>query len=190
MDTLIVSTTRSCRNTPRVLFALEEAGAPYEVHVKRDGWFEGEHGRAGPMLEEGALRLFEVNAILRYVARTRGALWPADPAGRAMVDMWMDFSLATLRPALLHVIRQPDADTRRGLAAVLGFLDRALGERPWLLGEPTIADLAYATLNRLPGIDAMTADLPRFRAWQARLHERPAFARATRRVAGLAEVAA
>lgn len=192
MDTdtspLTVFSTRRCRNTPRVVFALEEVGATYEGVVRDDGAFEREHGRPGPMLRDGDLALFEVNAILRHLARTRGgALWPSEPTRRAEVDAWMDYSIVALRPALLAIMARGDAEARVGLREVLAKLDRALGGRDWLVGGRTIADLTYATLIRLPGLDALTGDLPRFAAWQARLHAAPGWPRAMQRVAALAE---
>ena len=82
--TLIVHTTARCRNTPRLLFGLEEARLAYGLTVRDDGWFESTHGRPGPKLEDGPLRLLEVNAILRHVARGHASrLWPADRAAES-----------------------------------------------------------------------------------------------------------
>src|SRR6185295_13311517 len=65
--------TRNCPNTPRVRFALEEMGVPYELELVPDGTFTREYGIPGPELVEGDARIVEVNAILRHVARRHGA---------------------------------------------------------------------------------------------------------------------
>src|SRR5262245_25876211 len=46
-----------------------------------------------PTLQDGALTLWESNAIIRYLGAKYGAgeLWPADPAARALADRWMDW---------------------------------------------------------------------------------------------------
>src|SRR5262249_46266152 len=55
------------------------------------------HGRV-PLIEDGDLAVWESHAILRYLAARydRNGLWSADPAERARVDAWMDWSQATL----------------------------------------------------------------------------------------------
>lgn len=179
-DLLLLHSTARCFASTRVRFALEEGGAPHRIVLHDDGWFFATHRRTGPMLEDGALALFEVNAILRHVARTRApALWPGDASARAEADSWMDYSLSALRPALLRLMASPDEEARRGFVAVLGTLDAALSEREWLAGELSVADLAYASLVQVPWLDELSADLPRLRAWLERLRGRPAWARAT-----------
>src|SRR5262249_49448181 len=60
------------------------------------------HGRV-PVIEDGDLAVWESHAILRYLAARydRSRLWSADPAERARVDAWMDWSQATLQPDFL-----------------------------------------------------------------------------------------
>jgi glutathione S-transferase len=50
-----------------------------------------------PTLVDGELVLWESNTILRYLAAKFGPdeIYPADIAGRAMVDMWLDWQLTT-----------------------------------------------------------------------------------------------
>ncbi len=179
-DPLLLHSTARCFASTRVRFALEEGGVPHRVVLHDDGWFLATYHRVGPMLEDGALALFEVNAILRHVARTRApALWPGDPSAGAEADSWMDYSLTALRPALLRLMASPDEEARRGFVAVLGTLDSALSEREWLAGSLSVADLAYASLVQVPRLDELSADRPRLRAWLERLRGRPAWARAT-----------
>src|SRR5262245_31400544 len=60
------------------------------------------HGRV-PVIEDGDLAVWESHAILRYLAARydRNGLWSADPAERAPVDGWMDWSQATPQPECL-----------------------------------------------------------------------------------------
>src|SRR5688572_2457588 len=158
--TLIVHTTARCRNPPRVLFALEEAQLAYGVSVHEDGWFERTHGRPGPMLEDGPLRLLEVNAILRHLARAHAPrLWPADRAAES--DAWMDFALSTFRPALLDVVQAAKspapADLQQAVASPAGaklmdalrLVDAALASE-WLAGDFGLADIALSSVAMLP----------------------------------------
>jgi GST-like protein len=178
--TLRVHSTRGCRALPRVLFALEEAAAAYEVVTHDNGHFMATHGRQGPLLEDETCSLFEPNAILRHVARTRGALWPREPAREAAVDMWMDYSLTALRPALLAWAGSAPSEERlQDLVKVLAVIDRHLEGRVWLANELTVADLAYASLTTVPPITAaVTRELPRAAAWLDALAGRPAWQRA------------
>ena len=164
---MLIRSTRNCPNTPRALFALEELGVPYEVAVEDDGWFTANVGCPGPILEDGALRVIEINAVLRHIGRTYG-LQPADPAGLAEMDRWLEMYrrigqavLPKLKPeALLHLV---------------GFLDRALDGRDWLLGALSIVDCSYLAMAFPPVFPALPlAQVPRFAAYLERLRAHPA----------------
>jgi len=63
-----------------------------------------------PVLKDGDLVIWESCAILRYLAAEYGdggVFWPADPAARAQVDMWAEWSKTTLVPLVLGQIFWP-----------------------------------------------------------------------------------
>lgn len=118
-------------NVMKVLWLLEELRLPYE-RIDAGGAF----GRTDtpdyrsmnplglvPSLEDGETRLFESNAILRYLCNAYApntSLYPVAPAARAEVESWMDFQqTAQSRPAstiFLGLVRTPPE--KRDTAAI------------------------------------------------------------------------
>ena len=111
-------------NVQKVMWTLAELELPHE-QVNVGGAYGGldtaEYGtlnpnRKIPVLQDGALALWESNAIVRYLAANYGpkdGLCPADPKQQALADMWMDWQATTLQvfigPAFLKLIRNsPD----------------------------------------------------------------------------------
>ncbi len=153
-----------------------------------------------PMLEEQGLpqaTLWESCAIMQYLCNKHGieALYPTDPARRAMVDSAMFYLIGTLYPlvarATYPVLAFPqypgevghsdaDADTKSAaqqaaIAALAEPLDVYrtffLADRPFIGGDgPSIADIRLsATLEFLHAIDY---DLPEWaRDYMARVEQ-------------------
>lgn len=169
---MIVRSTRNCTNTPRLLFALEEAGVAYESAVADDGYFTKTYGVPGPALEDAELVLVEIGALLRHAGRAYGP-WPASLADQAQADRWIDF----LHRRLGGAIRDGNAASIR---AHLEHLDVQLAGRAYVLGDFTAVDCAFATLigkrGKLP-LDG----LGHVAAYLDRLAARPAWARANAR---------
>ncbi len=102
---------RNSFNVQKVLWLIGELGLAHE-HIPAGGDFRrlnelsfralNPHGRV-PVIEDGDLAVWESHAILRYLAARydQSGLWSADPAERARVDSWMDWSQATLQPDFL-----------------------------------------------------------------------------------------
>lgn len=70
-----------------------------------------------PAIVDGDFVLWESNAILRYPVMQYGGsspLYPPDPAVRASIDRWLDWSLSTLQPAerplFWGIVRTPAAE--------------------------------------------------------------------------------
>jgi len=98
-------------NVRKVLWLCTELGLPYD----REDW--GGYGEfrslddpaframnpAGliPVIEDEGVVLSESNTILRYLAAKAGRhdLLPADPAGRARIEAWMDWQATNLNPS-------------------------------------------------------------------------------------------
>jgi len=120
---------RSSFNVQKVLWLVGELGLAH-AHIPAGGDFGrldepsfralNPHGRV-PVIEDGDLAVWESHAILRYLAARydQRGLWSADPAARARVDSWMDWSQSTLQPDFLMGVfwgyyRTPDSQ-RTGL---------------------------------------------------------------------------
>jgi len=137
--------------------------------------------------------VWESHAILRYLAARHGAakFWSDDPAVRARVDGWMDWSQTALQPDFLIGVfwgfyRTPE-DKRnwpaiRGslarCASHFGRLERLLEGRTFLLGEAlTLADITAGTsLYRYFELEIERPQLPQVERWYRTLQQRPAFA--------------
>jgi glutathione S-transferase len=144
-----------------------------------------------PTIEDGAVVLWESNAILRYLATRHGGerFWPADPAQRALADRWLDwqFSYADAqRDAFVNLIRR--APEARDMAAVarsagasakqMAILDRYLAETPWLSGSDFgIGDIPMGVYaHTWFTLEIERPALAHVENWYARLRERPGYA--------------
>ncbi|MEM7797908.1 MAG: glutathione S-transferase family protein [Chloroflexota bacterium] len=104
-----------------------------------------------PVLEDGAIVLWESQSILAYLARRAEAeAWfPQDPAGCGLTIRWLSFSGAEIdgladarRVHLLGYERDLEKAIRMG-AAALAILNAQLEKTKFLVGDhPTIADVA------------------------------------------------
>ncbi len=147
--------------------------------------------RLVPVLEDGALSVFESCAILRYLGAAYGdeRFWPADARARAALDQWAEWGKVTLAPALgapfmLAVRTPPSKQDPAAIAAaatairpLVAILDARLGDGPWLAGEDfSFADIACGYLMyRYHTLPIERAETPAMDAWYARLQQRPAF---------------
>lgn len=87
-------------NSNKVRFAANAMGIDYEFHSVNLGAGEQRQeaflkinpaGRV-PALVDGDFRMFESNAIMRYMAgKTVSPLYPQDLQTRSLVDQWLDF---------------------------------------------------------------------------------------------------
>src|SRR5256885_4437433 len=192
---------RMSGNSARAAFALAEAGAGHRVHLLDTR--NGENRRPDylainpmgkiPSLVDGAFKLWESNAINWYVAEKRPAarLVPDSIEGRASVHRWLFFQAGHVTPACITVFRNtnervkafwnPPIDpraleaARKELARYLPVIESALGDREWLEGAFSLADVAFTphlALVAEGGFDFSA--YPRLRAWLTRLTPRPA----------------
>ncbi|EJL26239.1 glutathione S-transferase [Caulobacter sp. AP07] len=191
---------RSSFNVQKVLWLVGELDLPHQ-HIPAGGDFGGlddpgfralnPHGLV-PVLQDGETTAWESHAILRYLAATYGAerFWPADPAARAPIDGWMDWSQTSLQPAFLSGVfwgwyRTPEA--LRDLPAIARALERThrclakvearLAEGAFVTGQGlSLADIPIGTcLYRYFELEIARPPMPRLEAWYARLRQRPAY---------------
>jgi len=191
---------RSSFNVQKVMWLVGELGLERE-HIDAGGSFGGldtpdflamnPHGRV-PVIREGDTTVWESHAILRYLAARHGAghFWSGDPAVRAPIDGWMDWSQTALQPDFLNGVfwgfyRTPEA--KRNWPAInaaltrcagdFAKLDRLLEGRPFLLGDVlTLADITAGTsLYRYFELEIERPDLPQVERWYRTLQQRPAY---------------
>jgi len=198
---------RSSFNVQKVMWLVGELELAHQ-HIDAGGSFGGldapdflamnPHGRVPVITDGNAIRdgdaiVWESHAILRYLAARYGAakFWPDDPAARARVDGWMDWSQTSLQPDFLVGVfwgfyRTPE--DKRNWPAIRASLsrcvkhfeklERLLQGRPFLLGDAlTLADITAGTsLYRYFELEIDRPPLPQVERWYRALQERPAFA--------------
>ncbi len=186
---------RNSANVQKVMWTLGELGLNY---VRED--VGGSFGypddypnpnQVVPTLIDGGVTVWESGACVRHLARSygEGSLWPADAAGQATADMWMEWHRSDISAAFFPLFQM----LVRGLAStpekierltarcgeVFAQLDAQLEGRDYICGETlTVADIVngaiayrYFTLPiDRPGLANMTS-------WYNRLAARPAYAK-------------
>ncbi len=181
----------------RVLWALEELGLPYKLHlmpfpprVRQPAYLEINPLGTIPAMQDGATFMTESAAIVQYLA-TRHApndlvIQPDHPTYGAWLN-WLHFGEATLTFPQTLVLRYRQLEPGRAehvaddyakwFMSRLRHVDRALAEDDYLcLGRFTAADISvgYALLlaEQLKLSGRFT---PAIQAYWARLKSRPAF---------------
>ncbi|WP_179505101.1 MULTISPECIES: glutathione S-transferase family protein [unclassified Sphingomonas] len=179
-----------------VRWALEEVGQPHAVHRLTFAELKAPEHLARhpfgqiPTYEQNGLVLFESAAIVLHIAERHGGLLPAEAQARARAITWLFAAVATVEPpiversmALLLEADKPWHAERLAMlnarvAARLAQLAHHLGEKTWLDGAFSAADLVMvAVLRRLSGSGLLDAHAP-LAAYVARGEQRPAFVRA------------
>ncbi|TAJ42686.1 MAG: glutathione S-transferase family protein [Reyranella sp.] len=169
--------------------ALREKGVDFElvmVPFEMKTLYEPKHPevlrinpkRQVPVLIDGDLELFDSTQIFEYLEtlKPEPALWPAEPKARARARLLEHKSDEVYFP---HIIRlMGDAKAPGAHEAAARFYDemeRTLGDREWLGGNYSYADIAFY-MAQLFG-DRMGAPMsdahPRLQAWRARMGARP-----------------
>ncbi len=177
----------------RVRWALEEAGLPYQTRlISRDeqtapAYRELQPFGQVPVYEEDGVRLFETGAIVLHIADRAPSLGPRDADARTRMIMWMFAALNSVEPRLqalteidLFAAGQAWAEQRRPavLETARGRLQglaASLGEREYLDGPFSAADLLMTTVLRIPRHCELVASFPALDAYRQRCEARPAF---------------
>ncbi|MGA2398033.1 MAG: glutathione S-transferase N-terminal domain-containing protein [Steroidobacteraceae bacterium] len=194
-------------NGRKVSIALEEMGLAYEVvpvnilrgEQQRPEFLEiSPNGRIPALIDWTAggaqIRLFESGAILQYLARKSGLLYPMEESARCTVDAWLFWQVAGLGPMagqlswFIRVSNLPDRDERDYAYAIhryrkevnrlYGVLERQLETRSYICDVYGIADIASWTwVDQYKDHIGGLAAFPNIAAWHARIGERPAVKR-------------
>ncbi|MDP3660258.1 glutathione S-transferase N-terminal domain-containing protein [Phenylobacterium sp.] len=196
-------------NGHKITIALEEMGLAYEikpVNIGRGDQFKPEFLAISPNNRMPAIvdpdgpgsqpiSVFESGAILQYLGRKTGKLYPADERARVAVDEWLFWQMGGLGPMLgqAHHFRgyapTMTSDQRHiGYGAIrytneahrlYGVLNRRLEGRDYLAGDYSIADIAswpWTSTWAMQGINL--EEFPNVQAWRARIETRDAVKRA------------
>jgi glutathione S-transferase len=184
-----------------VLAGLEEKGRSWRLEpLARGGSKSAEHlarhpfGRM-PAVEHGDFRLYETQAVLRYLDRIYPdqALIPADPQKAARMDQLVGITDWYLMPQVGVPIVFPKviaprlgfpadstkvADAMPKAKICVGEIARLLGDQPFLAGESlSLADLMVAPQLSLTVMceegRGLLAPHPALEAWLERMEARP-----------------
>jgi glutathione S-transferase len=175
-------------------WALEEVGQPYETVVLEYGTTmkAPEYLAINPMGKVPALRhgdriVTEAAAICTYLAETfpDAGLTPR-PEERADYYRWLFFAAGPLEAAItnraLGVVIPPERKAMVGYGSyedVLGALSQAVKTHPYIAGDRfTMADVYVGSHVRFGLQFGTIEDRPEFRAYLARVQDRPAARRA------------
>jgi glutathione S-transferase len=179
----------------RPRWACEEIGVDYSEHLisainrPADHFLFQPWGQV-PVLNDGGIRLFESGAILLHLAEKDARLMPRDPQARANTLAWLFAAYNSVEPMLFELgnvdlfakdeewakLRRPSlVDFIHGR---FGRLNDALGDKHYLVGEFTVADIAMGSVLHGTADVALIAEHPRLQAYFDRCLARPAFQRA------------
>lgn len=149
----------------RPRWACEEAGIGYAVRTidvmnKPEEYAALQPFGQVPVLHDGPLHIFETGAILLHLGEKSEALLPPGGQARADTIAWLFAALNSVEPYAFEAtqvngfareeewarLRWPGLQER--IATRLTLLDTALGDREWIAGSFSIADIALVTVLR------------------------------------------
>ena len=182
----------------RILWLLEELGLDYQIApYMRDATtnlappelLEVHPLGKSPVIEDGPIKIAESGAIIEYVIDRHGdgKLQP-DPKSNDHVAYieWLHYAEGSAMLPLmlnLYVMRLGEAAApltdriESEIANNLGYISGALGDRDYLMGEFSGADLQISFVMEVARAFGKLAAYPNLVAYLARLHARPAFKR-------------
>jgi glutathione S-transferase len=183
-------------NSDRVKIVLHEKGLAYErvtldlarKEQKQPAFLKlNPYGKV-PVINDNGKVLFESCIINEYLEERYPdpPLMPKDPylraRGRILVDYVLNYMHEpywTLRAEMLKAEIERDAsvleEKRRILRSLLGYVEEALGDKPYLLGALSLSDIdILARFFRFESYGAVPApSLAQLNAWFQRMKQRP-----------------
>jgi GST-like protein len=188
-------------NGKKASIMLEEVALPYEVHpvdLREGDQLKPEYLAINPNNKIPAIidtdgpggkpfTLFESGAILMYLAEKSGKLWPADLRRRYTVIQWLMFQMGGVGPMfgqanyfyrLEEKVPYAIERFRKEALRLYNVLDKELGQRGFLAGEYSIADIAtYPWVWRHEMHHVKLEDFPNVKRWYDTISQRPAVQR-------------
>ena len=190
-------------NGKKISIALEELGLDYQLHpinISKNDQFSPEFLAISPNNKIPAivdydtadgqpLAIFESGAILQYLGRKTGQLYPQDERTRVLVDQWLMWQMGGFGPMLgqnhhfsrfaperiPYATQRYQDETKR----LYGVLNRQLADKDYVAGEYSIADIAifpWIISHEWQGIDLN--NFPNVKAYFERIQARPAVVKA------------
>jgi glutathione S-transferase len=185
-------------NCDRVKIVLAEKGLAWEGIWVKLGKLEQkspEHLKRNPygkipVIDDDGKLLFESCIINEYLDEKypNPPLQPKDPylrsRGRILVDYFLNYLHEAYWALRGEMIKKNEADrdpkiiaeTRKEVTARLQYLEEALGDKPFFLGDYSLTDIAM--LPRFPRLEKYgvlpSPSLPNLTAWFDRMKQRPA----------------
>lgn len=190
--------TWSTPNGRKVSIMLEECGLEYRAHavnISKDEQFKPDFLQISPNNRIPAIidgdngrSLFELGAILLYLAEKTGKFWPQDPDRRWQTVEWLMWQMGGIGPMIgqvHHFVRNnkgksPYAEERyvKETHRLYGVLDKRLAQHEYVAGVYSIADMAiWPWISRF---EWHTVDLNQYAnvaRWYKAIAARPAVAR-------------
>ncbi|MQW88418.1 glutathione S-transferase family protein [Sinorhizobium saheli] len=187
----------------KITIMLEELGVPYVVkyvNIGRGDQFAPDFLKISPNNRMPAIidpdgpggepiSVFESGAILQYLGRKYGKFYPADERGRVEVDQWLFWQVGGLGPMAgqAHHFRQYAPERiaygidryTNEVNRLYGVMNKRLGDRPFLAGDYSIADMAavgWVIPHENQGQDLN--EFPNLKRWFETILARPAVKRA------------
>jgi glutathione S-transferase len=180
----------------RILWLLEELGAPYEIkRYQRDATtrlappeLTAVHplGKS-PVITDGDRVVHESGAIIDYIIRRHGGgrlapalgsdayetynQWLHYAEGSAMLPLMLLLYSGRLGEAAAPLMPRIESE----LANHLGYVDGALKGREWLLDGLTGADINLSFVGEIAGVYGRFPQYPNIQAWVERFQARPAY---------------
>lgn len=180
----------------RVRWAMEEIGRAYDTQLfgamipRPDNYLAWQPFDQVPAFADQDLKFFESGAILLYLGEDDERLLPAEPQTRWNAISWLFAALNSVEPHvgrlvsydLFHAGKDWVGEARKSGAELvdrkLMRVSDALGDKEWLAGSFSIADIAMATvLTNLRHTDMVVA-YSNLAAYLDRAFARPAYKRA------------
>ena len=186
----------------KITIALEEMEVPYTIHLVNIGagdQFKPEFLAISPNNRMPAIvdpdgpggrpiSVFESGAILQYLGRKTGKLYPSDERARVEVEQWLFWQMGGFGPMLgqTHHFRGyapekiPYAIDRytNESKRLYGVMNKRLADREYLAGDYSIADIACVGWAKLWERQGQTIeDFPHVKRWLDTLLARPAVQR-------------
>jgi glutathione S-transferase len=183
----------------RILWLLEELGAPYEIkHYQRDATtrlapseLTAVHplGKS-PVITDGEITIAESGAVVDYIQRkyAQGRLGP--PLGEAKAEKyreWLHYAEGSaMLPLMLnmYVARLGEAGAplhpriQGEMANHLGYVEAALRGHDWLMGSDiTAADIQMSFVGEVARAMGQMDKYPNIKGWVERFQARPAYQR-------------
>ena len=178
----------------RVLWLLEEIGAPYELTEVRGAQRRSdEHLRRHPLGRVPALELgdgttmFESAAICLQLADLNpdaGLIGPVGSPERGLVYQWVVFAVSELEAPLFRWIRElgeevTDSPARDRFTEAAVAMQSVLAEHDWLVNDRfTVADVMCASVLQGANARELLRPWPELEAYVQRGEARPAYTRA------------